>query len=137
MRAFLRWLLVAIFLITIYAFSAHRNIPLDPYRDRVFNKLKPIVMYIYNNFDFVIKKIVHFGEYAFLALLLFYAVSGTKKFKNKYLWTFLIAVIYAISDEFHQKFVPTRHPRVFDVFVDTAGVLFMLILIKIFKNFKK
>lgn len=128
-----RWITVFVFLITIFAFSAHHNIPLTPYRDRIFNKIRPLETYIYNNFDFVVKKIVHFGEYALLTLLLFYAVRGTSKIKSKYLWTFALGVLYAISDEVHQIFVPTRHARVFDVMVDTAGVLFMLTILRVVK----
>ena len=41
----------------------------------------------------------------------------------------LIVFAYASSDEFHQRFVPTRTPLVSDVFIDTGGaVMGMLVL---------
>ena len=43
------------------------------------------------------------------------------------LYTFLITVIftmvYGISDEFHQSFVPSRSPDLWDVVADTAGAV--------------
>jgi len=33
----------------------------------------------------------------------------------------LFCALYASTDEFHQSFVPTRHPAVTDVMIDTAG----------------
>lgn len=43
--------------------------------------------------------------------------------------TFVFALIYAISDEFHQSFVPGREAAVSDVMIDTAGILLALFLI--------
>lgn len=39
-------------------------------------------------------------------------------------------VLYGISDEIHQLYVPDRHGRVADVLFDTAGALAMILLIR-------
>lgn len=36
-------------------------------------------------------------------------------------WAVLMAVLYAASDEFHQRFTPGRTPALTDVALDTAG----------------
>jgi len=35
--------------------------------------------------------------------------------------SFLFCILYALSDEFHQVFVPGRDPKLSDVLVDSAG----------------
>jgi VanZ family protein len=35
----------------------------------------------------------------------------------------VVALVYALSDEFHQAFVPGRHPDPFDLLWDAAGAL--------------
>jgi VanZ family protein len=35
----------------------------------------------------------------------------------------VLAVAYAVTDEFHQRFVAGRHGAPLDVLIDTAGVL--------------
>ncbi|MCX7707278.1 MAG: VanZ family protein, partial [Anaerolineae bacterium] len=37
------------------------------------------------------------------------------------LWAFVLALLYAFSDEFHQSFVPGRHPDPLDILTDAAG----------------
>lgn len=73
-------------------------------------------------------------EYALLYFLLFRALYvGRKKNSetNKTLIVaFLFAVLYAVSDEIHQSFIPTREGRLRDVLIDTSGILLMYIYIK-------
>jgi len=73
----------------------------------------------------------HFTVYAILALLLERALAGggspRLSLRDSALrGAFIIAVIYGISDEFHQSFVPGRAPDVFDVLTDAAGAAFAL-----------
>jgi hypothetical protein len=42
----------------------------------------------------------------------------------------IFTVLYAISDEIHQRYVPGRHGQVADVLFDTGGALAMLLLIR-------
>ncbi len=43
-------------------------------------------------------------------------------FRRKRLWlAWLMAVLYAATDEFHQSFVPGRHPSPTDVFLFDGG----------------
>lgn len=69
-------------------------------------------------------KLLHFLEYMLLALLLLRALSKT--FPGRLPITlgiiaFIIAVIYAASDEFHQSFVPGRNADALDWLADSFG----------------
>ena len=74
--------------------------------------------------DYVIKKMAHVFIYAVLALAFFFAFH----YLPKYRWTaWVLAVLYALTDEFHQSFVPGRHPSMMDILVfDNFGALLAL-----------
>jgi VanZ family protein len=42
----------------------------------------------------------------------------------------VIAVIYAISDEYHQTFVPFREGTIRDVFIDSIGVFLVYLFLR-------
>jgi VanZ family protein len=64
----------------------------------------------------------HFTEYAILAALLWWSVHRIVREDRKRIAIVLgIALLYAISDEWHQSFVPGRYPDAFDVAVDVIG----------------
>jgi VanZ family protein len=88
----------------------------------------------FRSYDFVIKKGAHFSEYGALYLLLFRALylSGSKPSKpslSLYVLPGIIAVLFAVSDEIHQSFVPLRHPAARDVLIDAAGIVVMTIVV--------
>jgi VanZ family protein len=66
--------------------------------------------------DLVLRKLAHTTEYAVLGFLLLRAIG-------RQVPAVLAGVAYAISDEIHQTFVPGRHGAVYDVAIDTVGVL--------------
>lgn len=77
----------------------------------------------------ILRKCAHLTEYAVLAWLLWRAVRKPDR-NNPRPWSWREATIavfmvfaYASTDEFHQRFVPTRTPLVSDVFIDTGGAV--------------
>jgi len=63
--------------------------------------------------DFAVKKGGHLLGYGLLALSYWRGL----RFNRKYIWlAWALAVLYAMTDEFHQSFVPGRHPSLVDVF---------------------
>lgn len=72
----------------------------------------------------VIRKLGHVTEYFILGILLFRAFrSGSRELRTRR-WafsSFVVAVLYAASDEFHQSFISTRTASLFDVGMDTLG----------------
>lgn len=53
---------------------------------------------------------------------------------NKIAFSMILGIIYATSDEIHQAFVPGRAARVTDVIIDSCGVFFGIILVKLINN---
>jgi VanZ family protein len=72
--------------------------------------------------EFVVKKTAHMIEYAIFSLLIFrgFYTSGVPRTRC-FFYTVLFCVCFALTDEFHQSFVPTREPRLRDVGFDTIG----------------
>ena len=76
--------------------------------------------------DFILRKCAHVFEYAVLTGLLIRAIR--KSWTNGLVlpiafWAAGISLLYAISDEFHQSFVPGRGPSSLDVAVDSIGIV--------------
>jgi VanZ family protein len=72
--------------------------------------------------DFIVKKIVHMAEYAILTTLMYRSLLGSGVKKNQALMiAFVFAILYGLSDEFHQSFTPGREPRLRDTGFDTIG----------------
>ena len=81
---------------------------------------------------FLLRKAGHFTEYAILALLAARAflTSRSELFRQRWFWISLLLVIaYALSDEFHQSFVPSRTASIYDSLIDSAGGLTALVLV--------
>ncbi|MBQ9692318.1 MAG: VanZ family protein [Clostridia bacterium] len=78
-------------------------------------------------FSLPVRKAAHFTEYLVLAVLSNLAVMQSgKEIKVtpiKVGISFVIGVLYAVTDEIHQLFVPGRAGAVTDVLIDAAGVL--------------
>ena len=82
-----------------------------------------------------IRKSAHAFEFFILAILLAwvlieYHISGWKVT----VMTLLAVLLYAISDEFHQLFIPGRSGQFVDVLIDTAGGTFMLLIIYLWQK---
>jgi len=84
-----------------------------------------------NMLDFILRKMAHAAEFFILAFLWYRALKSTKEklSEEKILfWSCFFSIIYAFTDELHQFLVPTRHFSLFDVLIDTGGVLLFGIL---------
>lgn len=75
--------------------------------------------------DFLVKKGGHATGYALLALANMHALGWDRK---RWPVAWLLAVLYSTTDEFHQSFVPGRHPALMDVGIDAFGAAAGLLL---------
>ena len=81
--------------------------------------------------DLILKKAAHMIEYGILASLLWRALSRGQGALSRSAWVtaFVVSVLYAASDEYHQTFVPGRNGTPVDVGIDTVGALIALLIV--------
>lgn len=148
------WCLVVLWMCIIFHFSAQVSKKSDktssstikkvasaisPSFRKLPEKVKDKKVRPYNN---MVRKCAHFIEYAVLGILSYIAFLQHKKTsKNTLKYALLLSVLYAISDEIHQYFVPGRACRWLDVLIDTGGatvgIFLIMILIKIYTKEKE
>lgn len=103
-----RWLPALMLMIAIFAFSS-----------RTSNELPN-----FGGWDYLVKKSAHGIGYGLLALSYLRALPN-----RNYKLAWLLAVLYSLTDEFHQSFVPGRRASLIDVFVfDNLGAIIALFL---------
>jgi VanZ family protein len=80
----------------------------------------------FGGWDYFIKKSGHVLGYGLLALAYLHGLNWEK---NRLWVAWLLAVLYSITDELHQGFVPGRRPSVWDVLLfDNLGAVFALLI---------
>lgn len=114
------WGPVVIWMVIIFVGSSHSNVVLSESPSR----------------DNLMKNLGHIIEYALLGFLIFRALSSKKgdTLSSRYVWLWSLtgAILYGVSDEVHQMFVPTRTAYLGDILMDGVGagmgVLFAIIV---------
>lgn len=112
---FLYWVPVIIWAGIIFALSSTPSFP-----DEVS---------MFAKFD----KLIHAIEYAGLSFLLARALKQSPQQKisrNFRVLAIIFTILYGISDEFHQSFVPLRDPSMVDLIADSIGAVLGQIFIK-------
>lgn len=144
------WILVIVWMIIIFTFSSvngknsakssigiiSKTVELNSnvlYNTKLINKPlnKSKINKIAKNLNYPVRKGLHISEYSILALLLYNALRLSKA-KKVYLLSFLISLLYSLSDEFHQLFT-SRTSSIIDVLIDSIGIIGALLLIYIIK----
>ena len=87
--------------------------------------------------DLILRKGAHLTEYAVLFLLARRALEGSFAkiaVSGSAAVSVLFSVLYAVSDEFHQSFVPGRSATFSDVCIDSCGVLIGLVIYLVWRQ---
>ena len=130
------WMLLVIWMIFIFIMSSFNG-------NISSNQSGSIADLIYNLFDIsdtekvslIVRKCAHVSEFFILGILVINLISKYNV-KYSYLISFIVCVLYASSDEFHQLFVPGRSGQVTDVLIDLIGVVLGLSIYCLIKYFK-
>ncbi len=77
---------------------------------------------------------IHFVEYGFLSVLIYYSLSSFPSVKRVSIWTFLIGSTLGIIDEVIQYFLPSRYFDLRDIGFNVCAAL-LGTLICVFVNF--
>jgi VanZ family protein len=88
----------------------------------IIERLAPKADIDFRSLHGALRKQAHFWAYLVLGPLVLNALrqSGVKG-RRAVVLAMTVSVVYAITDEIHQLFVPGRSGEVFDVVIDTAG----------------
>src|SRR5262249_2095763 len=94
----------------------------------------PLVLWLFPNtsaetlatIHFITSKIAHFSEFGILGFL---AARAFRIHARWFLISLALVVVYALLDEYHQSFVPSRTASFFDSLIDMSGGLTALIIV--------
>jgi len=101
----------------------------------------PLVLWLFpstsaetlDTIHFITRKIAHFTEYAILGFLAARAFRTSSRPAIGERWFLICAtlvVVYALMDEYHQSFVPSRTASIVDSLIDMAGGLTALLVVR-------
>ncbi|HEX3818432.1 MAG TPA: VanZ family protein [Chthoniobacterales bacterium] len=80
----------------------------------------------------LVRKAAHVTEYAILTGLLFRALrEAIDGFWRRAAMAFLPAIIFAATDEYHQRFVPSRTSSLGDVGIDACGAAVGILICRV------
>lgn len=91
----------------------------------------------------IVRKLAHFSIYALLGVFTtnFVLTIENKKLSKTSILSLIFCLIYAITDEYHQTFIPGRYGDLRDVLIDTSGalvgILSTIVITIITRKFKK
>lgn len=103
--------------------------------------IAPLILWVFPNttpetlavVHFITRKLAHFTEYAILGFLAARAFRSSPRpaiHSRWFLISLLLIVTYALLDEYHQSFVPSRTASIYDSMIDMAGGLTALLIIR-------
>lgn len=146
---YISWLPAAAMMILIFCFSSRPAVNSNESSMSIANEIinvyenitgthydeiqRPDIEAVLNH---VVRKGAHFCEYAVLACLIAFHLAVWRVGKRMLILApILLSAFYAMTDEFHQTFIPGRAGMVKDVLLDTsgaaAGTLFFILVILI------
>lgn len=117
--------LVLIWMFTVFYFSNQPSQISENQSDTIVQKLLEI---FFNNtdiqnIDFIVRKLAHLFLYTIGGMLVFNLIlTYHKSLKLTLCISSMTCIIYAISDEIHQYFIPGRSCQLIDVGIDSIGI---------------
>jgi VanZ family protein len=101
----------------------------------------PLILWLFPNtsaetlltIQSITRKLAHLTEYAILGWLAARAFRSSPRAainRHWFLISVALVVVYALLDEYHQSFVPSRTGTIWDSFIDMAGGLAALVIIR-------
>lgn len=134
-------ILIIIWMITVFRFSNQGGTESSSTSAKVTKVIVDVVVndkkeenkvQIANKIEKVVRKFAHYTIYTIGGVLIMnYAYTTDKTKKQQTFGSLLFGAFYAATDEVHQYFVPGRSARVFDVGIDTLGVITGIIIFTI------
>jgi VanZ family protein len=100
--------------------------------------IQPLILWLFPNTSpetlavvhFITRKIAHLTEYAILGFLAARAFRASPIRARWFLISAVLIVVYALFDEYHQSFVPSRTASIYDSLIDMTGGLTALLVVR-------
>lgn len=100
-----------------------------------FSHKEPLLATVAGDWSFPgLDKIAHFCEFSLLFFIL-YRSFYLDNYKNPEFKSLCLSILYSVSDEFHQSFLPYRDCEVGDVIADTAGIVVGFFVLLTYKKY--
>lgn len=146
--------LVIVWMIVVFLFSCEQSNETKDTSGRFTKQIVNIVSKVVNipenaKEDLVIKLnpyIRKFAHYSLYTIGGIFIIISLKQYKNlsekkKIIISLALGILYAISDEIHQYYVPGRSAKIQDVYIDTlgiaTGVILILTIVKLYNHRKE
>ena len=149
MFKFISLFFVIAVMVTIFLFSAQSAQDSSKLSGEIVDIVIKVVYPHYNDFSYeqqqqikekvtlIVRKLAHFTEFATLGFFLMLHLLSYKPYIKSFNFklfirisiSFVIGILYAFSDELHQMFVTDRYASIYDVMIDSSGVLFGIFLL--------
>lgn len=113
-KGWLRWVPALLWCLIIYVSTDSPAFTADSTREL----LGPL--------NFALRKGAHLASFGLLAVLFRFALGPGRRAPGLIAWA--LTVVYAASDELHQRFVPGRGASLDDVLLDALGAALALLL---------
>lgn len=125
------WAAAAVWMLVIFAFSAQAaeqssrlSAGVTEVVVKTVEKVAPKAEINVHSLNHIIRKNAHFFLYMILGLLVMNAFRRCgNTVKKSLVLSFLVCVLYAVSDEIHQLYVPGRGAQMTDVIIDSLGAV--------------
>ena len=127
-KKLIKWLVLLLWMLVIFLFSSqpHSGEATKSIIENIIPNIK--TNSLLDMINFIVRKSAHVTEYFILALLTISLLKEyTKKERTILLSSIIFCFIYAMTDEYHQSFVPGRSSLFRDVLIDTSGSLIALL----------
>lgn len=102
----------------------------------VFSHKEPLLATVAGAWSFAgLDKIAHFGEF-FILFFLLQRTLCLEKYRSPELKALCFSILYCISDELHQSFLPYRDCEIGDILADTAGIVAGFIILIVYRRYR-
>lgn len=121
-------ILIAIWLVVIFIFS-NQNIKESKKLSNIFVSNILVEKFGRDTICSVVRKLAHFIIYLIGGIIIYiFFDTFNIETKRKIIYTIIFVMLYACSDELHQKFVDGRGASFIDVIIDTSGSIVGILL---------
>lgn len=139
-RVILNWILMLSWMLLIFCMSHQPGEVSSKQSDLVVKIFTAIGIDLNSSLGnlatLVVRKSAHFLEYFILYFLTARVLKSYMSINKSIVYSLIIVLGYAFSDEIHQYFIPGRAMALQDVFIDFSGGVFASIIHKVFVKLK-